>query len=553
MSGKVISVSGATVGTDCPALHLGDRVLVGDARLTGEVVRLEKGRAVIQVFEDNRGLGVGEPVRAGGGPLTVQLGPGLLGGGFDGLQRPLAELRRSGGDFLRAGQELDPLDRARSWEFQPARTSGDRIEVGEVLGTLREGHLDHPLLAAAAGVLARVAAGALTLADPVATLADGCRLELCHPWPVRLPRPIRRKLAPTRPLITGQRVLDLLFPLLKGGVAIIPGGFGTGKTVLEQSIAKFADVDVVVYVGCGERGNEMAEMLDDFAVLEDPWRKRPLMERTIVVVNTSNMPVAAREASIYTAVTMAEYYRDQGKHVLLLADSLSRWAEALREISSALEEMPGEEGYPTYLGSRLADFFARAGVVETLDGKVGSLTVLLSISPPGGDFTEPVTQACLRNTGAFFMLDTSLAHRRHFPAIHWFQSFSLYETEVVAHLDQRVAPDWGALRQRARALLQREESLREVAEIVGTEGLQDADRLLMRTTELIRRRFLAQNAYTEDAFSAPQQTCDAIRNLLETHDAAAARLAKGETLQDILAVADAAAAAGMPAHATQPA
>jgi V/A-type H+-transporting ATPase subunit A len=268
-------------------------------------------------------------------------------------------------------------------------------------------------------------------------------------------------------------------------------------------------------------------------VLEDPWRKRPLMERTIVVVNTSNMPVAAREASIYTAATMAEYYRDQGKHVLLLADSLSRWAEALREISSALEEMPGEEGYPTYLGSRLADFFARAGVVETLDGKVGSLTVLLSISPPGGDFTEPVTQACLRNTGAFFMLDTSLAHRRHFPAIHWFQSFSLYEAEVVAHLGERVAPDWGALRQRARELLQREESLREVAEIVGTEGLQDADRLLMRTTELIRRQFLAQNAYTEDAFSTPQQTCDAIRGLLDAHDAAAA--------------------AGTPSHATQPA
>jgi V/A-type H+-transporting ATPase subunit A len=472
MSGRIIGISGPTVTVDLPGLQLYERVTVGHAALMGEVVRLERGRAVVQLYESTRGLGIGEPVAATGSQLTVRLGPGLLGHMFDGLQRPLEAMRQKHGRFIRPGETL-------------------------------------------------------------ATLADGPEQAAFEEWPVRLPRPYKRKLSTFEPLVTGQRCIDFLFPLARGGSAIFPGGFGTGKTLLEQSIAKFADVDIVVYVGCGERGNEMAEMLDDFAVLEDPWRKRPLMERTIVVVNTSNMPVAAREASIYTAATMAEYYRDQGKHVLLLADSLSRWAEALREISSALEEMPGEEGYPTYLGSRLADFFARAGVVETLDGKVGSLTVLLSISPPGGDFTEPVTQACLRNTGAFFMLDTSLAHRRHFPAIHWFQSFSLYEAEVVAHLGERVAPDWGALRQRARELLQREESLREVAEIVGTEGLQDADRLLMRTTELIRRQFLAQNAYTEDAFSTPQQTCDAIRGLLDAHDAAAA--------------------AGTPSHATQPA
>jgi V/A-type H+-transporting ATPase subunit A len=368
----------------------------------------------------------------------------------------------------------------------------------------------------------------------VAVLTDGRRILAHHDWPVRLPRPYRRKLSRVEPLVTGQRCIDFLFPLARGGSAIFPGGFGTGKTLLEQSIAKFAEVDIVVYVGCGERGNEMAEMLDDFAILKDPWSKRPLMTRTIVVVNTSNMPVAAREASIYTAVTMAEYYRDLGYNVLLLADSLSRWAEALREISSALEEMPGEEGYPTYLGSRMAEFFSRAGVVETLDGKTGSLTVLLSISPPGGDFTEPVTQSCLRNTGAFFMLDTSLAHRRHFPAINWFQSFSLYESDVAAHLDKLFSADWGALRQRTRALLQREESLREVAEIVGTEGLQDADRLLMRTTEDIRRRFLAQNAYTVDAFSTPEQTLALIRGIVEAHDTASTRLEKGETLDDVL-------------------
>jgi len=470
MHGSIIGISGPTVTVDLPGLQLYERVTVGHAALMGEVVRLERGRAVVQLYESTRGLGIGEPVAATGSQLTVRLGPGLLGHMFDGLQRPLEAMRQKHGPFIRPGETL-------------------------------------------------------------ATLADEQEQAAFEEWPVRLPRPYRRKLSTFEPLVTGQRCIDFLFPLARGGSAIFPGGFGTGKTLLEQSIAKYADVDIVVYVGCGERGNEMAEMLDDFAVLEDPWRKRPLMERTIVVVNTSNMPVAAREASIYTAVTMAEYYRDQGKHVLLLADSLSRWAEALREISSALEEMPGEEGYPTYLGSRLADFFARAGVVETLDGKVGSLTVLLSISPPGGDFTEPVTQACLRNTGAFFMLDTALAHRRHFPAIHWFQSFSLYEAEVVAHLGEQVAPDWGALRQRARELLQREESLREVAEIVGTEGLQDADRLLMRTTELIRRRFLAQNAYTEDAFSTPRQTCDAIRGLLDAYDAEA----------------------GTPAHATQPA
>jgi len=490
MDGRITGISGPTVTVDLPGLQLYERVSVGHAALMGEVVRLERGRALVQVYESTRGLGVGEPVVGTGRQLTVRLGPGLLGHMFDGLQRPLEEMRRARGPYLRPGEAV------------PMPGAGN----------------------------------------------DAGRLE---EWPVRLPRPYRRKLSSFEPLVTGQRCIDFLFPLARGGSAIFPGGFGTGKTLLEQSIAKFADVDIVVYVGCGERGNEMAEMLDDFAVLEDPWRKRPLMERTIVVVNTSNMPVAAREASIYTAVTMAEYFRDTGKHVLLLADSLSRWAEALREISSALEEMPGEEGYPTYLGSRLAEFFARAGVVETLDGKTGSLTVLLSISPPGGDFTEPVTQACLRNTGAFFMLDTSLAQRRHFPAIHWFQSFSLYEDPLVAQLERQVAADWGALRRRTRELLQREESLREVAEIVGTEGLQDADRLLMHTTEGIRQRFLAQNAYTEDAFSTPQQTCGSIRRMLDGHDAAAARLGKGEVLKDILEPAG--IAPGDDGHATQPA
>jgi V/A-type H+-transporting ATPase subunit A len=314
----------------------------------------------------------------------------------------------------------------------------------------------------------------------------------------------------------------------------MPGGFGTGKTILEQSIAKFADVDIVVYVGCGERGNEMAELIDDFSNLTDPWTGRGLMERTILVVNTSNMPVAAREASIYTAVTMAEYYRDMGYHVLLLADSLSRWAEASREISSSLEEMPGEEGYPTYLASRLSGFFERAGIVETLSGKVGSLSMVLSVSPPGGDFTEPVTQACLRTAGAFLMLDTSLAHRRHFPAINWFQSYSLYAKEIVPNFKERVSLKWEELMHRCREILQREDALREVAEIVGIEGLQDADRLLMKASEMIRLQFLCQNAYTGDAFSPPEKTVSKIADIFKFYDNAEEKLKQGVPLDEVL-------------------
>jgi V/A-type H+-transporting ATPase subunit A len=344
---------------------------------------------------------------------------------------------------------------------------------------------------------------------------------------VRIARPYRRKFAPESPLITGQRSIDFLFPLARGGTAIFPGGFGTGKTILEQSVAKFADVDIVVYVGCGERGNEMADMIAEFGELQDPWTKRPLRERTVLVVNTSNMPVAAREASIYTAVTMAEYYRDMGYHVLFLADSLSRWAEALREISASLEEMPGEEGYPTYLASRLSGFLERAGIVETMNGRIGSLSMILSVSPPGGDFTEPVTQACLRTTGAFLMLDTSLAHRRHYPAINWFQSYSLYAREVSAHYREKVSAGWDDMLLRCRQILQQEEALREVAEIVGAEGLQDTDRLLMRTAERIRTEFLQQNAYSDDAFSPPDRTLGIITGIVSDHDRAVEKLKQG--------------------------
>ena len=406
----------------------------------------------------------------------------------------------------------------------------------EVIGYIDEGHFQHFITCGtdSGGKLLSIADGEVTLDSPLATLEDGSEIFAHQDWSVRMPRPYKRKFAPYEPLVTGQRAIDFLFTIIKGGTAIFPGGFGTGKTILEQSVAKFADVDIVVYVGCGERGNEMAEMLEEFEHLKDPWTSRSLMERTLLVVNTSNMPVAAREASIYTAIAMAEYYRDMGYHVLLLADSISRWAEALREISSSLEEMPGEEGYPTYLASRLSSFIERAGVVETFSGKIGSLSLILSVSPPGADFTEPVTQSCLRTTGTFLMLDTSLAHSRHFPAINWFQSYSLHRTELLPYYQKHVSPEWEDAQVKCNEILRKEDELREVVEIVGIEGIQDSDRLLMHVAEKIRSQFLCQNAYTEDAFSPLDRTFASIRHILDFHINAEAQLKEGVPIEEIL-------------------
>jgi V/A-type H+/Na+-transporting ATPase subunit A len=540
MSGKILGISGPTVSVDLKGLKLYERVYVGHAMLTGEVVRIEKDRAVIQVYEDTRGLAASEPVKAVGRPLTVRLGPGLLGGMFDGLQRPLERLKAEMGPFITGSREIYALDYMKRWEFAPALKNGDVVCPGQVIGTVQEGQFPHSIMSGPdeSGTVARIADGSISLDEPLGDYTDEREIPGCHEWPVRIARPYRRKFSPVEPLITGQRSIDFLFPLARGGTAIFPGGFGTGKTILEQSVAKFADVDIVVYVGCGERGNEMADMIAEFEELRDPWTKRPLRERTVLVVNTSNMPVAAREASIYTAVTMAEYYRDMGYHVLFLADSLSRWAEALREISASLEEMPGEEGYPTYLSSRLSGFMERAGVVETLSGKIGSLSMILSVSPPGGDFTEPVTQACLRTTGAFLMLDTSLAHRRHYPAINWFQSYSLYAGEVAVHYRKKISEEWDDMLVRCRQILQQEESLREVAEIVGAEGLQDADRLLMITAERIRTDFLQQNAYSEDGFSPPEKTLALIKRIIADHDRAGGKLKEGMTLDEAIKAED---------------
>lgn len=536
MTGRILGISGPTVSTDLGGLKLYERVYVGHSMLTGEVVKLQHEKAVIQVYEDTRGLAVGEPVKGVGLPLTVRLGPGLLSGMFDGLQRPLKRLKDEMGPFITGGREIYGLDYEKRWAFSPAVRAGEEISSGQFLGHVEEGAFSHLLICGpdGGGRVAKILSGEFSLGEPLGEYSDSRKIAGCHEWPVRSPRPYRKKLPPAGPLVTGQRSIDFLFPIAKGGTAIFPGGFGTGKTILEQSIAKFADVDVVVYVGCGERGNEMAEMIEEFEDLTDPWTGRQLMERTILVVNTSNMPVAAREASIYTAVTMAEYYRDMGYNVLFLADSLSRWAEALREISSSLGEMPGEEGYPTYLASRLSGFLERAGVVETLGGRTGSLTMILSVSPPGGDFTEPVTQACLRTTGAFLMLDTALAHRRHFPAINWFQSYSLYSAELAGHFREKVSPQWEVLQRRCRELLQKEETLREVSEVVGAEGLQDTDRLVMLMSERIRMEFLSQNAYGEDAFCPPEKTLAIMHGILDFYDKALETLLRGMPLEEIM-------------------
>jgi V/A-type H+-transporting ATPase subunit A len=536
MTGRITGISGPTVSVDLKGLKLYERVYVGNAMLTAEVVKIEEKRAVVQVYEDTHGLAPGEPVKGTGMPLTVRLGPGLLSGIFDGLQRSLQKLKDESGPFVKPGQEVYALDPVRQWKFYPLKKKGDEVAPNEIIGYVKEGRFKHFITCGNySGRLSWIADEDISLDNPVGTLEDGSEIQGYQEWSVRIPRPYKRKFPPFEPLVTGQRAIDFLFAIAKGGTAIMPGGFGTGKTILEQSIAKFADVDIVVYVGCGERGNEMAEMIEEFELLNDPWTNSKLMERTLLVVNTSNMPVAAREASIYTAITMAEYYRDMGYHVLLLADSISRWAEALREISSSLEEMPGEEGYPTYLSSRLSSFIERAGIVETFNGKTGSLSMVLSVSPPGGDFTEPVTQSCLRTTGTFLMLDTSLAHRRHFPAINWFQSYSLYGGELQEHCKEKVSPEWEDAQQGCKAILQKEEALREVVEIVGIEGIQDSDRLLLHTAEMIRAQFLCQNAYTDDAFSSLEQTLSSIRKILDFHKDADERLKQEVPLDEIIA------------------
>jgi V/A-type H+-transporting ATPase subunit A len=467
----------------------------------------------------------------------VELGPGLLGQIYDGVQRPLPRLAQAQGDFLGRGVRLPALDRARRWDFEPEVRAGDAVARGARVGVARSGADVHPVHAPP-GVEGRVAAvrdGDVSVDDAVVTLEGGGTIALAQRWPVRRPRPFRRRLAPDVPFLTGQRVLDCFFPVAAGGTAMVPGGFGTGKTVLEQSLAKHGAADVVVYVGCGERGNEMAEVLDEFPRLEDPRTGGPLMQRTVLVVNTSNMPVAAREASIYTGCTIAEYFRDMGKSVALMVDSTSRWAEALREISARLEEMPGEEGYPTYLASRLARFYERAGRVVTLAGGEGAVTIVGAVSPPGGDLSEPVTQCSLRATGALWALSADLAHRRHYPAVDWGVGYSLDADRLRPWFEREAGRGFGALRDEAMKLLQRERELVEVAELVGTESLQDAERLVLETARLLREGFLRQSAIDRaDATCPPGKAFEMLGLFLEFHGLAQAAVAKGVPLRAVL-------------------
>jgi len=507
-AGEIRRVAGPVVtATGLTGVRLYDLVYVGEAMLPGEVIRLEPSAVVIQVYEDSSGLRAGEPVAGSGRPLEVELGPGLLGGIFDGVQRRLPAMAAAGGDpfarpFVERGMQIPALDRTRRWTFEPAVAEGERVGPGDVLGTVAEGPLAHRILLpdGIMGEVTAVQAGPACVDEPVVWIA-GSPLAMLRRWPVRQPLPSARRLDPETPLVTGQRVIDILFPLARGGTAVLPGGFGTGKTQLEQALAKWSHADVVVYVACGERGNELCEVLDELPRLSDPRTGASLMMRTIIVANTSNMPVAAREASIYTGVTFAEYFRDQGYDVALLADSTSRWGEALREVSSRLEEMPAEEGYPAYLASRLAEFYERAGAVTCrgAGGRTGSVTLVGAVSPPGGDFSEPVTQHSIRLAGTFWALDTTLARQRHYPAIDWRRSYALYE--LGGWFDSEVMPDWEEQRAWALDLLEREGELLEIVQLLGADTLAAPEQVVLRTGRLLREDFLQQSQFDErDAY-----------------------------------------------------
>jgi V/A-type H+-transporting ATPase subunit A len=518
--------------------RLNELVRVGHAGLQGEVLRVSGDTATLQVFEDTGGLALGEPVHCTGGPLLAALGHGLLGSVLDGIGRPLARMAAASGDFMAAGVDLPTLDRGFRYEFRPAVAAGAEVGPGDVLGHVDERGLVHAILVPPGrrGRLRSVRAGAWAVDEPVAEFDEGAPLMLLQRWPVRRPRPSAARLPSDRPFVTGQRIFDFLFPVAEGGVVAMPGGFGTGKTVIEQSLAKFADADVIVYVGCGERGNEMAEVLSDFAGLVDPRRGTPALDRTVLVVNTSNMPVAAREASVYLGLSIAEYYRDMGYRVAVMADSLSRWAEALREIGSRLQQMPGEEGYPTYLASRAASLHERAGRVRCAGRpeRCGAVTLIGAVSPPGGDFSEPVTQACMRVAGALWALDAELAHQRQFPAVDWHASYSLYVAAVQDWFVQAADARWPALREQTLALLQREAELREVAEIVGPEALEDGDRITLAGAAAVRELVLGQSAFdAEDAFCPLAKTFALAQATLELVARARTALLRGASYAEL--------------------
>jgi V/A-type H+-transporting ATPase subunit A len=539
--GKIFKISGpAVIAKGLTGARMYDIVRVGHEGLIGEIIRLEGDTAFIQVYEDTSGLFVGEPVVSTGEPLTVELGPGMLSTIYDGIQRPLEKIRALKGDFVARGVVVESLDRERKWYFTPKVKPGDVVGPGDILGEVQEYHFTHRIMVPPnlrGGEVAEIREGEFTVLDVICRLKDGTELTMLSRWPVRVPRPVKRKLEPREPFITGQRILDVLFPVAMGGTAAIPGPFGSGKTVVQQTLSKWSNADIIVYVGCGERGNEMTDVLTEFPELEDPRTGRPLMERTILVANTSNMPVAAREASIYTGVTMAEYWRDQGYRVALMADSTSRWAEALREISSRLEEMPAEEGYPPYLSARLAAFYERAGRAICLgqDERVGAVTIVGAVSPPGGDLSEPVTQATLRIVGTFWALDANLAYRRHFPAINWHRSYSLYQEGLEGWFRKNVAEDFPALRNWAQGILQKEAELQEIVQLVGPDALQDEERMVIEAGKMIREDFLQQSAFHPvDSYCALRKAYGMLRAIHAFHVQAMEALKRGMLIDEIL-------------------
>ena len=542
--GKIIKVAGPLVIAEGMAhANMFDVVRVGPQHLIGEIIEMRGDKASIQVYEETAGIGTGEDVVSTGAPLSVELGPGLIGQIYDGIQRPLEDIRRQVGNTIKRGIQVDPISREAEWEFTPTAKAGDKVEPGDVLGTVQETIIVlHKIMVPVGirGTVKEVRGGKHTITDVVAVIEDEKgqlhELTMVQKWPVRVERTYKEKLAPTFPMVTGQRIVDTFFPIAKGGTAAIPGPFGSGKTVTQHQLAKWSDVDIVIYIGCGERGNEMTDVLREFPQLKDPRTGESLMKRTVLIANTSDMPVAAREASVYTGITIAEYYRDMGYNVAVIADSTSRWAEALREMSGRLEEMPGEEGYPAYLASRLAQFYERAGRVICLgsDGREGTLSAIGAVSPPGGDISEPVSQATLRIVKVFWGLDSSLAYRRHFPAINWLSSYSLYFDRLRSWYEDNINQNFIKNRNEAMKLLQQENELDEIVKLVGIDALSPADRLVMETTQMIREDFLQQNAMSDtDSYCEIDKQFRLLELILFYYETAGEALRKGAPMQPV--------------------
>ncbi|MCE5342225.1 MAG: V-type ATP synthase subunit A [Eubacteriales bacterium] len=545
MAGTIVKVAGPLIVAEHMSdARMYDVVRVSRFRLVGEIIELRGDRASIQVYEETSGLGYGEPVESTGAPLSVELGPGLIESIFDGIQRPLTKIRELVGDRITRGVEVPALDREKLWNFEPRVTLGDHVSAGTILGIVQENSVfEHRVMVpnGIAGVVTEIKAGEYTVTQTICTLKDEKgdlqELPMMQKWPVRRGRPYKEKMSPTVPMVTGQRVIDTFFPIASGGVAAVPGPFGSGKTVVQHQLAKWADADIIIYVGCGERGNEMTDVLMEFPELHDPRTGESLMKRTVLIANTSDMPVAAREASIYTGITIAEYFRDMGYKVAIMADSTSRWAEALREMSGRLEEMPGEEGYPAYLASRIAEFYERAGYVKCLgqDGREGSISAIGAVSPPGGDISEPVSQATLRIVKVFWGLSAQLAYKRHFPAIDWLTSYSLYADHLEDWFNDHVSPEWNEQRAKAMLVLQEESELQEIVQLVGMDALSWKDRLTMEVARSIREDYLHQNAYDDvDTYTSLDKQYLMMRLILDYYEKGQQALDAGANLSDVI-------------------